>query len=45
MQLKETEFGFRLLAENNPRKRTYNFVYQADKNQWQFLGAAPESGE
>ena len=45
MQLKETEFGFRLLAENNPRKRTYNFVYQADKDQWPFLGAAPESGE
>jgi hypothetical protein len=42
MQLKETEFGFRLLAENNPRKRTYNFVYQADKDQWQFMNTVPE---
>ena len=45
MQLKESEFGFRLMAENNPHKRVYRFVYQSGQDSWQFAGAMPESGE
>ena len=44
MQLKETEFGFRLLAENNPHKRAYHFSYQPTTDQWQFTGTQPDSG-
>jgi hypothetical protein len=45
MQVKEAEFGFRLMAENNPHKRMYRFVYQAGQDSWQFVGATPEAGE
>ncbi|MEZ5538117.1 MAG: hypothetical protein R3F02_21120 [Thiolinea sp.] len=42
MQAKELEFGFRLLAENNLRKRMYVFRYQPSGEQWQFLQAVQE---
>lgn len=42
LQAKETEFGFRLLAENNPRKRVYQFRYDAGQERWRFLGAQAE---
>ena len=45
LQLKETEFGFRLMAESNPHKRTYRFAYQAAQDTWQFLGTQDETGE
>lgn len=45
MQVKETEFGFRLMAENNPHKRMYLFAYDAGSDHWQFRGAVPEAGE
>lgn len=45
MQAKELEFGFRLLAENNLRKRVYRFSYQPVQDSWQFVGAFPEGGE
>ncbi|SEB12303.1 hypothetical protein SAMN05660964_03669 [Thiothrix caldifontis] len=44
MQAKELEFGFRLLAENNPHKRVYQFRYQAGDDRWQFTGVIPEAG-
>ncbi len=44
MQVKEVEFGFRLMAENNPHKRAYQFSYQPATDQWQFMGAQPDSG-
>lgn len=44
MQAKETEFGFRLLAENNPRKRLYQFTYDAGQDRWVFVGAQQEAG-
>lgn len=43
MQLKETEFGFRLLAENNPRRRTYHFIYRVDSDSWQFRSSQLEN--
>ncbi len=42
MQVKEMEFGFRLLAENNPHKRVYRFTYQAGDERWQFVDASLE---
>jgi hypothetical protein len=45
MQVKESEFGFRLMAENNPHKRMYLFGYDARSDGWQFKGAMPETGE
>lgn len=42
MQAKETEFGFRLLAENNPRKRAYQFTYDPTQDTWQFSAARAE---
>lgn len=42
LQAKETEFGFRLMAENNLHKRVYRFTYQADKETWQFVAAIAE---
>ena len=43
LQAKETEFGFRLMAENNLRKRMYRFVYEADKETWRFLNTVAEN--
>jgi hypothetical protein len=45
MQVKELEFGFRLLAENNPHRRVYRFSYEPGQDSWQFAGAFPEGGE
>lgn len=42
MQAKEMEFGFRLLAENNPHKRVYQFRYMAERDRWEFIGTQPE---
>lgn len=42
LQVKEMEFGFRLLAENNLLKRVYQFGYQKESDDWTFLGAVPE---
>ncbi|TXH71492.1 MAG: hypothetical protein E6Q83_01855 [Thiothrix sp.] len=43
LQVKELEFSFRLLAENNLKRRAYNFSYQADKDTWQFLSSRLET--
>lgn len=43
LQLKELEFGFRLMAENNLKRRTYSFNYQADKDIWQFKSSELEN--
>ena len=45
LTIKETEFGFRLTAENNPIRRTYHFKYNANNNQWQYSNTALENGE
>ena len=45
MRLKETEFGFRLMAENNPHKRTYGFKYDAMQDRWEFMDTQSEMGE
>ncbi len=37
MTIKETEFGFRLLAENNPNKKKYHFEYSLADDKWAFL--------
>lgn len=37
MTIKETEFGFRLLAENNPNKKKYHFRYSIADDLWTFL--------
>lgn len=42
MLLKELEFGFRLLAENNLRKRVYAFVYNPKQANWEFAGIQNE---
>ena len=39
MTVKETEFGFRLLAENNPNKKKYHFEYRIVDDKWIFLTA------
>ena len=36
MSLQEVEFGFRLLAENNPFKKQYHFEFEPARNQWIF---------
>ncbi|HHL32685.1 MAG TPA: hypothetical protein ENJ41_08865 [Oceanospirillales bacterium] len=40
MLLKETEFGFRLLAESNPNRKKYDFVYGIADDKWTFLQAS-----
>ncbi len=42
MTLKETEFGFRLLAENNPFKKKYNFEWNSSNNKWDFKGLSKD---
>lgn len=42
MQVKELEFGFRLLAENNLHKRMYVFAYDSAVDKWSFVNAVPE---
>lgn len=42
MVLKEMEFGFRLLAENNLRKKKYIFEWNKKDNKWRFLRLAKE---
>lgn len=42
MALKEIEFGFRLLAENNPFKKKYNFEWGQKNNKWEFIGLTKE---
>ena len=39
MTVKETEFGFRLLAENNLNKKKYHFQYRIADDKWIFLTA------
>lgn len=36
LQVKELEFGYRLLAENNLKRRNYNFSYQVAQDAWLF---------
>jgi hypothetical protein len=43
MQVKELEFGFRLLAENNLKRRHYNFSYQAPSDTWLFQNSEFEA--
>ncbi len=38
MVLKDMEFGFRLLAENNPIKKKYNFEFDQKESKWTFKG-------
>ena len=38
MTLKDIEFGFRLLAENNPYKRKYHFKWDETEGNWNFEG-------
>ena len=42
MTLKETEFGFRLLAENNPFKKKYNFDWNKKSGKWDFKRLSKE---
>ncbi len=42
MILKEVEFGFRLLAENNPFKKKYNFMLDETSNKWVFQGISKD---
>ncbi|PIE00983.1 MAG: hypothetical protein CSA79_01400 [Thiothrix nivea] len=42
MRLKELEFGFRLPAENNLRKRMYLFRFEAVTDRWAFIETVPE---
>lgn len=42
MQAKELEFGFRLLAENNPHRRVYQFRYDPTNIGWQFVATQTE---
>lgn len=43
LQVKEVEFGFRLLAENNLNRRSYSFNYQVDSDTWQFSSSQLEN--
>lgn len=43
LQVKELEFGYRLLAENNLRRRNYNFNYQAEQDIWLFQASEFEN--
>ena len=45
LNIKETEFGFRLTAENNPVRRTYHFIYDVNNNKWHYSHNALETGE
>lgn len=42
MQVKEVEFGFRLMAENNLHKRMYVFRYDPAGDKWLFVNSIPE---
>lgn len=42
MSLKEIEFGFRLLAENKPYQKRYNFEWDIKTNKWVFSGFSKE---
>ena len=42
LTVKETEFGFRLLAENNLNRKKYNFSYSLVDDKWTFIGSSPE---
>ncbi len=42
MSLKEIEFGFRLLAENRPFKKRYNFEWNKESSKWVFSGFSKE---
>ena len=42
MTVKETEFGFRLLAENNPYRKKYHFEYSLSKDKWFFINASQD---
>lgn len=44
MQIKEINFGFRLMAEHNPAKNIYHFKYQPSDDAWSFAGTSAESG-
>ncbi|VAW40168.1 hypothetical protein MNBD_GAMMA01-2130 [hydrothermal vent metagenome] len=37
MILKEIEFGFRLVAENNPNRKKYHFQYSLSQDKWDFI--------
>jgi hypothetical protein len=37
MTVKETEFGFRLLAENNPERKKYHFIYSIADDKWSYV--------
>jgi hypothetical protein len=39
MTIKETEFGFRLMAENNLNRKKYHFQYSISADKWKFLQA------
>ncbi len=45
LAVKETEFGFRLTAENNPIRRTYHFTYDTTNNAWHYSHNQLEQGE
>ncbi len=36
MIIKETAFGFRLMAENNPNRKKYHFDYSIAQDKWRF---------
>ncbi|MBL4772777.1 MAG: hypothetical protein JKX98_04015 [Alcanivoracaceae bacterium] len=40
MIIKETEFGFRLMAESNPNRKKYHFQYSISKDKWDFIQAS-----
>ena len=42
MTIKETEFGFRLMAENNLNRKKYHFQYSISADKWVFLQATPD---
>jgi len=42
MVLKEFEFGFRLVAENKPFKKKYNFAWDKKNSKWIFSGFSKE---
>ncbi|HPY42537.1 MAG TPA: hypothetical protein PLM98_18570, partial [Thiolinea sp.] len=43
LQVKELEFGFRLLAENNLKRRYYQFNYAAEQDAWRFQSTELEN--
>lgn len=42
MIIKETEFGFRLMAENNLNRKKYHFQFSLSSDKWMFLQATPD---